>query len=55
MQKALLASILFASVLIPIAAAREKNAWKGLKKAVYFALAFNLLYLFAVRLIYPRL
>jgi hypothetical protein len=55
MQKFLLASILFANLAIPIWASREGNPRRGLKKAVASMLAFDVLYLAALLLIYPRL
>ena len=53
--KLLLVSILVAVIVIPIRAARARSARFGLRKMVLWMLAFNLFYLFAVRIIYPRL
>jgi len=53
--KLLLVSILVAVIAIPLRAARTRSAKLGLRKAVLWMLAFNLFYLFAVRIIYPRL
>ena len=53
--KLLLVSILVAVIAIPLRAARTGSAKLGLRKAVLWMLAFNLFYLFAVRIIYPRL
>jgi len=53
--KLLLVSILVAVIAIPIRAARARSARAGLRMAVLWMLAFNLFYLFAVRVIYPRL
>jgi len=53
--KLLLVSILVAVIVIPMRAARARSARLGLRKAVLWMLAFNLFYLFAVRVIYPRL
>ena len=53
--KLLLVSILVAVIVIPIRAARARSARFGLRKMVFWMLAFNLFYLFAVRVIYPRL
>ncbi|HEY2944452.1 MAG TPA: hypothetical protein VGN09_18615 [Vicinamibacteria bacterium] len=53
--KLLLVSILVAVIVIPIRAARARGARFGLRKAVLWMLAFNVFYLFAVRVIYPRL
>jgi hypothetical protein len=53
--KLLLVSIVLAAVVIPVHAARARGARRGLRKAILLMLAFNLFYLFAVRIIYPRL
>jgi len=53
--KLLLVSLLVAVIVIPMRAARARSARLGLRKAVLWMLAFNLFYLFAVRVIYPRL
>jgi hypothetical protein len=53
--KLLLVSIVLAAIAIPIRAARARSARRGLRKAILWMLAFNLFYLFAVRIIYPRL
>jgi hypothetical protein len=53
--KILLVSILIAVIAIPIRAARTRSPRLGLRRAVLWMLAFNLFYLFAVRIIYPRL
>jgi hypothetical protein len=55
MSKLLLLSVLIAATAIPIWAAREPNPRKGLKKAIFYTFAFNAFYLFALRVIYPRL
>jgi hypothetical protein len=53
--KLLLLSVIIAMIALPILAARETNAQRGLKKTLLLVLAFNLLYLLAVRFIYPHL
>jgi hypothetical protein len=53
--KLLLVSILLAAIVIPVRAARARSARRGLRNAVLWMLAFDLFYLFAVRIIYPRL
>ena len=53
--KLLLVSIVLAAVVIPVRAARARGARRGLRIAILWMLAFNLFYLFAVRVIYPRL
>jgi hypothetical protein len=44
-----------AMITVPALAARDANARRGLKKAILLIVLCNLLYLFAVRYIYPRL
>lgn len=55
MSKLLLLSCLIALVVLPIFGARDKNPLRGLKRAMFFLLAFNLFYIVALRVIYPRL
>jgi hypothetical protein len=55
MQKLILISILFADVLIPLWAARDRNAIRGLKKALFYMCIFNAAYLLLVMFAYPRL
>ena len=55
LQKLLLVSILFANVAIPIWAARERSTRRGLKKLVVSMLLFDLVYLAALLVIFPRL
>ena len=55
MQKLILVSILFAAVAIPIWSARDRNALRGLKKALFAMLVFDVLYVLAVMFLYPRL
>jgi len=54
-QKLLLLSVLIATIAIPALAARDPNPRRGVKRAVFFYLAFNLCYLFGLLYIYPRL
>jgi len=54
-QKLLLVSLLIATIAVPMRAARMRGPRRGLRRAVFWTLAFNLLYLFAIRVIYPRL
>jgi hypothetical protein len=53
--KLLLVSIVVAVIVIPIRTARAPSARVGLREALLWMLAFILFYLFAVRVIYPRL
>lgn len=55
MQKALLISILVATIGIPIWAARERSAHKAFKKTVFYLLAFNAAYVLALKFIFFRL
>ena len=55
MQKAFLVSILLANVAIPVWAARDRNASRGLKKAVAGMLLFDALYMLGLMYLYPRL
>ncbi len=51
----LLVSILFANVAIPIWAARDRRPRRGLKKVIVSMLLFDLAYLVALLVLYPRL
>jgi hypothetical protein len=53
--KLLLLSVVIAMIALPVLTARDSNAKRGLKNALLLVIAFNLLYLFFVRFIYPRL
>ena len=53
--KLLLVSVVISMVAIPVLAARDANAQRGLKKALFLVFIFNLLYLVAVRFVYPHL
>jgi len=55
MAKLVLLSVVIGLVAIPIVVAREKDARRGFQRLVFLIVTFNLLYLFAVRFIYPRL
>ncbi len=55
LRKLILISILFATVVIPTWAAGERSARRGLSKALFAMLAFNVFYLLAVVLVYLRL
>jgi hypothetical protein len=53
--KLLLLSVIIAMVALPTLSARDTNPYRGLKKALVLVMVFNLLYLLAVRFIYPHL
>ena len=55
MQKALLISILVATIGIPIWAAREKNPHKAFKKTLFYLFAFNVVYVLALKFVFFRL
>jgi hypothetical protein len=55
MQKALLISILVATVAIPIWAARERSAQKAFKKTFFCLLAFNALYVVLLKYAFFKL
>ena len=55
MAKFILISILLVDVLIPIWAARDPNAVRGLKKALLYMVICNAIYLLLVMFVYPRL
>jgi hypothetical protein len=55
MQKALLISIVVATLVLPMWAARERGARRGLKKALASMLVFMLLYLVGIMFVFPRL
>ena len=52
--KLLLFSVVAMLVAIPVLAARDRSAKRGLKRALFLVLVFNLLYVLIVRFIYPR-
>lgn len=53
-QKLLLISIIIAGVAIPMVMARDPNPRRALTKAVVVTVAFDLLYLLAVKFLYWR-
>jgi hypothetical protein len=53
--KLLLLSVVVMMMAIPVLTARHQNAQRGLTRALFLFLAFNVLYLLAVRFVYPRL
>jgi hypothetical protein len=55
MQKLLLLSTIISLVALPILASRDPHPKRALKKAILWIVAYNFFYLFAVRVIYPRL
>jgi hypothetical protein len=55
MAKALLMSVLFATILIPIYASRDPRPSRGMRRTITWFLAFVAFYVFACLVIYPRL
>jgi hypothetical protein len=55
MAKLLLLSVLAATVVIPLVAARDRHPSRALKRTLFFTLLFNALYAAGALLIYPRL
>lgn len=55
MAKLLLLSVIFATVAIPVRAARLKNPRLGLRKALLWLALFNVFYVFSLVYIYHRL
>jgi hypothetical protein len=55
MQKILLTSILIATVAIPMRAAKQRSAQRGLQKTIVGFALFNLFYVFALIYLYPRI
>ena len=55
MKKFLLLSVLYSLILLPSLAARERHPVRGVKKAILWMVVFNLVYTFAVLVIWPRL
>ena len=55
MANLLLLSIVIMTIAIPVFAAGDRNAKRGLQKAILLTIVFNVFYLFAVRFIYPHL
>jgi len=55
MAKLLLLSTVLSLVIVPIYASKDPNPARSYKKAFLWLVAFNFFYLFATRVIYPRL
>jgi len=54
-QKLLLVSILFATMALPMRAARDPSPVRGLRKALVWTAGFGVLYMLAILYLYPRL
>ena len=55
MQKLLLMSVLIANVVIPLWTATNTSPTRGFRRMVFSMLVFNLLYVFAIIYVLPRL
>jgi len=51
----ILISILVATVLVPLRAARDPSPVRGLRRAILWFVGFNLVYLLAISYLVPRL
>jgi hypothetical protein len=54
MGKLILLSLVFGTLLAPLAAAREREPARALRRVVVYFILFNLCYAFAVLIVYPR-
>ncbi len=52
MKKFLLMSVVYALIVLPSLAARERNAVRGVKRAVASFVAFNFVYIFLVLVVW---
>jgi formate-dependent nitrite reductase membrane component NrfD len=55
MRNLVLLSVIIGTISIPILSATETNARRGLFRAIFIVAVFNLLYLLAIRFVYPYL
>jgi hypothetical protein len=55
MKKFILMSVLYAILILPSLAARDRNAARGVKRAVAMVVAFNFLYAFLVLVIWTSM
>jgi hypothetical protein len=55
MKKFILMSVLYATIVLPILAARERNAARGVKRAVAMFVAYNFLYAFLVLVVWTSM
>jgi len=54
MGKFILISLLVATIAIPVSAARDRNAVRGMKRVVYYTAVFNVVYAAALLGLYLR-
>lgn len=55
MQKLLILSVCLALLIIPLVTARDPHPGRGLKRALLGVVAFNLIYVVLLRVVYPRI
>lgn len=55
MKKFILMSVIYATLIIPILAARESNPARGVKKALALFVAYNFLYAFLVLVVWTSM
>jgi hypothetical protein len=55
MKKFLLMSVIYATLILPILAARERHPTRGAKKAVAMFVAYNFLYAFLILVIWTAM
>jgi hypothetical protein len=55
MKKFILMSVLYAVLILPSLAARERNAVRGVKRAVAMFVAYNFLYAFLVLVVWTSM
>jgi hypothetical protein len=55
MAKLLLFSTVIIVIAVPLLTARDRDALRAFRKALIFFFAFNVVYLLAVRYVYPHL
>ncbi|NUQ73953.1 MAG: hypothetical protein HUU21_10375 [Polyangiaceae bacterium] len=55
MSTLIFTSVLIATLVIPLVTARDSSAPRGLRTTVIAMFAFNIIYLLAIRFLYPRL
>jgi hypothetical protein len=55
MKKFILMSVLYAIILLPSLAARERNPVRGVKRAMVMMVAFNFFYAFLVLVVWMQL
>jgi hypothetical protein len=55
MRKVLLMSMLFLTIGIPVVAARDRNAHRGLRKTLWYTVAFYLTYWLMLLFVYAHL